>query len=74
MTTSHIRSWGWQLGVGTAVGISVVALVVETQVFATSGQYFAVFTGLGLTVMLLATTGLFALGPALSSRTSFLIG
>ncbi|WP_143765454.1 glycosyltransferase family 39 protein [Catenulispora acidiphila] len=106
MTTSSLRTWGWQLGLGTAIGISVVALVVETQVFATSGRYFAVvtgryalsflpwaiaclavvasrrrlarsgvaFTGLGLTVMLLATTGLFTLGPALSSRTSFLIG
>ena len=106
MTSSRARSWGWQLGVGTAVGISVIALVVEAQVFATSGRYFAVvtgryalsflpwaiaclaivasrrrlsrtgvaFIGLGLAVMLLATTGLFTLGPALSSRTSFLIG
>jgi hypothetical protein len=94
------------LRLGTAVGVSAVAVVVETQVFATSGRYFAIvtgryalsflpwviaclavvasrrhlsrsgiaFTGLGLTVMLLATTGLFTLGPALSSRTSFLIG
>ena len=106
MATSRTRSWSWQLAVGTAAGISVIALVVQTQVFATSGRYFAVvagryalsflpwaiaclavvasrkgltrsgvvFTGLGLTVMLLATTGLFALGPALSSRTAFLIG
>ncbi|MEY9908129.1 hypothetical protein ABIA35_004362 [Catenulispora sp. MAP12-49] len=106
MATSRVRSWSWQLGVGTAVGISAVAVVVETQVFASSGRYFAVvagryalsflpwaiaclavvasrrrlarsgiaFTGLGLTVMLLATTGLFTLGPALSSRTSFLVG
>ncbi|MEY9930911.1 hypothetical protein ABH926_005558 [Catenulispora sp. GP43] len=106
MATSRVRSWGWQLAVGTAIGISAVAVVVETQVFATSGRYFAVvagryalcflpwaiaclavvasrrglsrsgiaFTGLGLTVMLLATTGLFTLGPALSSRTAFLVG
>lgn len=106
LATSRARSWGWQLGVGTAVGISAVAVVVETQVYATSGRYFAVvagryalsflpwaiaclavvagrrrlarsgiaFAGLGVAVMLLATTGLFTLGPALSSRTSFLIG
>jgi hypothetical protein len=106
MATTGMRSWAWQLGLGTAVGVSAVAVVVETQVFATSGRYFAIvtgryalsflpwviaclavvasrrhlsrsgiaFTGLGLTVMLLATTGLFTLGPALSSRTSFLIG
>jgi hypothetical protein len=106
MATTRVRSWGWQLGLGTAVGVSTIAVVVETQVFATSGRYFAIvtgryalsflpwviaclavvasrrrlsrsgvaFTGLGLTVMLLATTGLFTLGPALSSRTSFLIG
>jgi hypothetical protein len=47
MATTRIRSWAWQLGLGTAVGVSAVAVVVETQVFATSGRYFAIVTGRG---------------------------
>lgn len=106
MTVSRSWSWGWLLGLGTFVGISAVALVVEAQVYLENHSYFvivpgryalsflpwavvclavvahrrrllrssAVLVSAGLIVVFLAETGLLTLGPALASRTSFLIG
>ncbi len=40
MTASRARSWGWTLGVGTFLGITAVALVVEAQVYMANHEYF----------------------------------
>lgn len=106
MTVSRSWSWGWLLGLGTFLGISAVALVVEAQVYLENHAYFVIvpgryaisflpwavvclavvahrrrllrgsflFVSVGLLVVFLAETGLLTLGPALSSRTSFLVG
>jgi hypothetical protein len=106
MTVSRSWSWGWLLGLGTFVGISMVALVVEAQVYVVNHAYFVIvpgryalsflpwavvclavlayrrrllrssflFVSAGLLIMFLAETGLLTLGPALASRTSFLVG
>lgn len=106
MTVSRSWSWGWLLGLGTFLGISAVALVVEAQVYLANHAYFVivpgryalsflpwavvclavvahrrrllrssyVFVAAGLLVMFLAETGLLTLGPALASRTPFLVG
>ena len=106
MTVSRSWSWGWMLGLGTFLGISAVALVVEAQVFLENHSYFVIvpgryamsflpwaavclavvayrrrllrssflFVSVGLLIVFLADTGLLTLGPALASRTSFLIG
>jgi hypothetical protein len=106
MTLSRSWSWGWLLGLGTFLGISAVALVVEAQVYLENHAYFVIVGGryaisflpwtvaclavvahrrrllrssfllvsLGLLILFLAETGLLTLGPALSSRNSFLVG
>jgi hypothetical protein len=106
MTISRSWSWGWLLGLGSLVGVAMVPLVVEAQVYAVNNAYFVIVPGryalsflpwilvclavvahrrrllrtsyvvvsVGLLVVLLAETGVFALGPALSSSTSFLVG
>jgi hypothetical protein len=106
MTISRSWSWGWLLGLGSFVGVSMVALVVEAQVYAVNHSYFVIvpgryalsflpwtlvclavvahrrrllrtsylFVSVGLIIVLLADTGLLTLGPALASRTSFLVG
>jgi hypothetical protein len=40
MTASKARSWGWLLGLATFVGVSLVAIVVEFQVFSVNDAYF----------------------------------
>ena len=106
MTVSRSWSWGWLLGLGTFAGISMVALVVEAQVYMANHAFFVIvparyalsflpwtvvclavvahrrrllrtsflFVSAGLLVVFLAETGLLTLGPALVSRTAFLVG
>lgn len=40
MTASRARSWGWVLGVGTLLGITLVVPAVEAQVYMANHQFF----------------------------------